>query len=63
MNTRYHNCNNIKCCCNFSGECRQPYLVCKLHMTIGTEQQKALEELLKERGKDFYKEYKKYLYR
>jgi hypothetical protein len=62
MDTKlYDSCNNKKCPANFDGECRQPYLNCFLHMTIGTSQQKALEERLKAEGKDFYKEYKKHI--
>jgi len=56
-----HNCNNLRCGANFNGECRQVYFSCNLHMTIGTEQQKALEKILKEKGKDYYKEYKIYI--
>jgi hypothetical protein len=56
-----HNCNNLRCGGNFSGQCRQVYFTCSLHMMIGTDQQRALEDILKEKGKDFYKEYRKYI--
>jgi len=59
----YHSCSYKKCAGNFEGVCRQPYLECYLHMTVGTQQQKALEEILKQEGKDFFVVYRKKLER
>jgi len=58
IKNNYHPCTNNKCLGNFDGMCRQVYFQCYYHMTIGTNQQKALEEILKQEGKDFYKKYK-----
>lgn len=58
-----HDCNNKKCGANFSGQCRQIYFTCNLHLMIGSVQQQALEKILIEKGKDFYKEYRKYIKR
>lgn len=55
----WHNCPNKKCCGNFDGTCRQPYLKCSLHLTMGTEQNMYFIKLLESEGKDFYKEIKK----
>jgi hypothetical protein len=48
----WHDCPNKKCGGNFDGTCRQSYLRCSLHLTMGTEQNKRFVELLESEGKD-----------